>query len=111
MPSLLTLSGSGNAIMLLGRPSAPYESPQIQRRSCFGWVGNAGLCYPRSAPPAGGDGPELLELAEAAFYGVALPVVPRVEGGWPAAGAAPGRRWFFWSSLTGMTALMPRWSR
>src|ERR1022692_2088091 len=66
MPSLLTLSGSGNAIMLLGRPSAPYESPQIQRRSCFGWVGNAGLCYPRSAPPAGGDGPELLELAEAA---------------------------------------------
>src|ERR1039457_2653655 len=79
MPSLLTLSDSGNAIMLLGRPSAPYESPQIQRRSCFGWVGNAGLCYPRSAPPAGGDGPELRFTAE--HMRRALAMLTRALGG------------------------------
>jgi hypothetical protein len=42
-------------------------------------VGNAGLCYPRSAPPAGGDGPELRFTAE--HMPRALAMLTRALGG------------------------------
>jgi hypothetical protein len=60
---------------------------------------------------AGGDGAELLELAEAALDGVALGVACGVEGGRAAAGPAAVAAVFFWSSLTGMTAVIPRLRR
>ena len=57
----------------------------------------------------GGDGAELLELAEAAFDGVAFLVPASVECRRAAAGAAAVAAVFFWSSLTGMTAWMWCW--
>jgi hypothetical protein len=64
----------------------------------------------RSLVAAGGHGPELLELAEASLDGVALVVPARIEDRRPAAGLPTVTAMFFWSSLTGITALMP-WRR
>ncbi len=51
---------------------------------------------------------KLLELAEATLDGIAFPVPSGVERGRAASVPAALTPVSFWSSLTGMTALMPR---
>ena len=115
-PALVLRNGIASQIRIEATSSVPGKmSSRLSER-----VATARNCRGTSA--------ELLELAEAALDGVALLVASGVEGGRPP-DRPRARRWsacqrrpsraprapcpplpcpFFWSSFTGMTALIPR---